>query len=223
MYLKHIPAPVRHLYPHYLWRMPAREKTLYLTFDDGPHPEVTPWVLQQLAEARAQATFFLLGQQVRQHPALAHHIIDAGHMLGNHGESHLNGYHTSLKRYLRDVLQGQQTIAEYTGFQPRLFRPPYGRLTRAQGLRLRGRYQIVMMDVIAGDFDPRRSGASCLQTVVRHARPGSIVLLHDSPKAWDRLHHLLPRLLAHFQADGYTFAALPQPSRSLSLDFPDYR
>ncbi|RMG71029.1 MAG: polysaccharide deacetylase family protein [Bacteroidetes bacterium] len=210
MYLKHIPTAVQRVYPHYLWRMPTNERQLYLTFDDGPHPEVTPWVLAQLRAHQARATFFLLGEQVRQYPGLAHAIIDEGHTIGNHSQSHLHAYQTGHKRFLRDVLEGRQTIAEYTGIKTRLFRPPYGRLTPFQAHRLRKRFRIVMMDVIPGDFDPERSGEACFRSVKKYAVPGSIILLHDSPKAWDRLFPSLPRILSHFGEAGFAFHAIPR-------------
>lgn len=211
MYLRHIPGWLQRLYPGYTWRLPAEgsRPTLYLTFDDGPTPDITNWVLGQLAAYEAQATFFWVGDQVRKYPELAHQVLDAGHAVGNHTQRHLNGGETSTKRYLRDVLQAQRTILEYTGHTSRLFRPPYGRLQKDQRNALRQQYEIVMMDVISGDFDLNRTGADCARTVIRKARPGSIVLLHDSLKAWPRIKEALPRILEHFAARDFVFAAHP--------------
>ncbi|GAB4427401.1 MAG: polysaccharide deacetylase family protein [Bacteroidia bacterium] len=209
MYLHRIPPFVQQLYPDYIWRLPSDEKVVYFTFDDGPTPEISTWVLQQLAAYKARATFFLVGQQVRRCPELAHRMIDAGHRIGNHSESHRNGRKIRLFPYLRDVLRGRQTIAEYTGIHTHLYRPPYGRLTLEQSRQIQRSHRIVMMDVISGDFDLRLKGDDCLQQVIRHVQPGSIVLWHDSQKAWDRLRIALPAALAYFHAEGYRFAALP--------------
>lgn len=185
--------------------------TLYLTFDDGPFPDITPWVLDQLAQYEAKATFFWVGEQVTRHPEIAHKVLDAGHAVGNHTHTHPDGRKTSTYSYLRDVLRGQQAIEEYTGYQARLFRPPHGRLTKAQREGIAQRHEIVMMDVISGDFDLGLSGATCADTVMKHARPGSIILLHDSEKAWPRLKTALPRIMEHFAKKGYSFAPHPDP------------
>ncbi|TAE52295.1 MAG: polysaccharide deacetylase family protein, partial [Bacteroidetes bacterium] len=130
MYLTRVPRLIQRYYSGLTWRKESPDKVLYLTFDDGPTPEVTPWVLDELARWDAKATFFWLGKQVKQHPELAHRILDEKHSAGNHSFSHLNGWRTDSKRYLRDFLQGQRAIREYTGLSARLFRPPHGRITR---------------------------------------------------------------------------------------------
>lgn len=211
MYLHHIPSWLQQCFPAYTWSLPARPEapTLYLTFDDGPSPDVTAWVLEQLAAYNAKATFFWVGQQVVRYPKVAHQVLDAGHMGGNHTYHHLHGRKSNTHRYLRDFLRAQQVIEEYTGFSPRLFRPPYGRLRQPQRQGILQQHEIVMMDVISGDFDPRLTGDQCADVVIRHARPGSIVLLHDSLKAWPRLQIALPRILAHFSQKGFRFAAYP--------------
>lgn len=211
-YLTHIPAPIRAGYRHWTWRYTTNEKVLYLTFDDGPTPEVTGFVLDQLAEYEALATFFLIGQNVSKHPEITQRIAAANHTIGNHTQTHVKGRKTDLDRYLTEVAQGQENIATHTGLFPRLFRPPYGSLTRKQSRALRPDYEIAMMDVISGDFDNNRTGDQCAQTVIRHARPGSIVLFHDSLKARERIEYALPRVLAHFQQAGYRFAAMPVTS-----------
>ncbi len=210
-YLTHIPALVRALYPHWTWRYETAEKVLFLTFDDGPTPEITPFVLDQLAQYEARATFFLIGANVEKYPDLAQRIHAAGHTIGNHTQHHIRGRATAIRPYLEEVAAAQQTIFRHTGLEPRLFRPPYGSLTRRQSCALRNRFEIAMMDVIPGDFDQKRSGAQCARTVIRHARPGSIVVLHDSFKARARITQALPQVLAHFHAQGYRFAAMPAP------------
>ena len=208
MYLKKIPALLQKRLPEVQWRVATQEANLYLTFDDGPNPEITPWVLDQLAKYEAKATFFCIGKQVRQHVGLVHQILDQGHAIGNHTEHHLNGWRTGHKTYLKDILLAQQTIQEYTGRLPRLYRPPYGRMSLPQIHDVRQSHHIVMMDVISGDFDTSRSGADCAHTVIRFARPGSIILFHDSPKAWPRLEVALPEVLEHFAEAGFRFQAI---------------
>ncbi len=185
---------------------------LYLTFDDGPTPDVTDFVLDQLRQYEALATFFMIGQNVSNHPEIAQRVAAANHTIGNHTQTHAKGCQTELGRYLEEVAQGQESIAIHTGLAPRLFRPPYGSLTRKQSRALRLDYEIAMMDVISGDFDKNRTGDQCAQTVIRHARPGSIVLFHDSLKARERIEYVLPCVLAHFQQAGYRFAAMPVSS-----------
>ncbi|MDX2283529.1 MAG: polysaccharide deacetylase family protein [Bacteroidia bacterium] len=213
MYLKKIPDWVRRLFPDFLWKTDEAGEVLYLTFDDGPTPGITPWVLDQLDQYDAKATFFLVGRHVTAHPEIVHDILDQGHSIGNHTHSHLNGWKTEHKSYLRDFLRARQAIAEYTGHRTRLFRPPYGRITRAAAEVISRTHRIVMMDVIAGDFDARLKPETVLNHVLLNAGPGSIVLLHDSEKAFPRLREALPRILDHYAGLGYRFAALPMRVR----------
>ena len=215
MYLHKVPAFFRYIYPHYLWKMPTSEKVLYLTFDDGPTQEITEWVLDQLAAYDAAATFFMIGNNVRKHPEIAHAVIDAGHVIGNHTQNHANGWKTDGKIYLKEVLEAQQTFGEYTGYTPSLFRPPYGRVTTSQARSVRSRMEVVMMDIVSGDFDLQLSGAACAQKVIDLASPGSIIVFHDSQKAWDRLSIALPRVLKHFAGLGFQFRALTPQQESV--------
>jgi peptidoglycan/xylan/chitin deacetylase (PgdA/CDA1 family) len=213
MYFKKIPSFVQKWYPDFLWQMPSIEKVLYLTFDDGPTPQITDWVLDQLAEYEARATFFLLGANVKCSPEAVHRLLDEGHAVGNHLYHHVDGWKTDTRAYLRQFLMGQHAIREYSGHRARLFRPPYGHINRGAVRYIQRSHRIVMMDVICGDFDTRVDGAYCYRQAVQHARPGSIVLLHDSQKAWPRLSFALPRILAHFSAEGYRFEALSGPAK----------
>lgn len=215
MYFTKFPSILQNLYPRYLWREKPKSKKVYLTFDDGPTPGVSEWVLEQLARYQALATFFVLGKQVVENPSLTHQVIDAGHSLGNHGFTHLNGWRVSLHQYLRDFLKAQQAIMEYSGYKTELFRPPYGRIGPRQAKRIMRSHQIVMMDVMAGDFDPKLSPEAVVRNVTEQVVPGSIVCLHDSEKAWPRLRFALPEILDSLQAQGYAFAALnPTPLKS---------
>ena len=216
MYFNKIPSIVHSFYPKYLWRIPTDDKRIYLTFDDGPTKEVTEWVLAQLKSYKALATFFMVGNNVREYPEIAHKVIDGGHTVGNHTQNHLNGWKTNNRIYLRDVLKAQDTILEYTGYRPQLFRPPHGRLSSSQGQYLRESLDVVMMDIISGDFDAKNSGEACAKYVTDNASPGSIVVFHDSIKARERLFVALPLVLRHFSEAGYTFAPL-SPTRNFEV------
>jgi peptidoglycan/xylan/chitin deacetylase (PgdA/CDA1 family) len=204
-YLSKTPSLLRWGFPRRLWRLPASSgPCLYLTFDDGPIPEVTPWVLSQLKVYQAQATFFCIGDNVRKHPQVLEQVKAAGHRVGNHTYHHLNGFRTSKPEYLADI-ERLEKIMPTT-----IFRPPYGRLRSGQGRAIsRKGYQIVMWDVLAGDWDPKESGEACGQRVIEKASNGSIVVMHDSLKAWSRLKIALPMVLKHFHEQGYQFKAIP--------------
>lgn len=189
--------------------MPSEKKELYLTFDDGPTPGVTDWVLDMLETFDAKATFFILGKNVEKYPQLAHRAIDSGHVIGNHGYQHLDGWKTPIRTYLRDFLKAQKSIFEYTGKHTRLFRPAYAHITQSKARYVMRSHQIVMMDVISGDFDTSLNGETVAKNVIAEAEPGSIIVFHDSQKANPRLEIALPRILMHFEALGYEFKALP--------------
>lgn len=202
MYMVHAPKIIRSLFKGFTWSFSGKEKDLYLTFDDGPVPSVTPWVLDTLAEYGAKATFFCIGRNCAQHPELLARIREEGHSIGNHTYDHIRGLRTSTRGYLRNVLQCQ----ELTG--TRLFRPPYLSISRAQFAAVRKRFDVVLCDVLSGDFDTTIDGARCWRNVLTNVRPGSIVIFHDSLKGEERLRYALPRTLVHFTKLGYRFRAL---------------
>ncbi len=202
MYLSKMPRFIQEMFPAFHWRIPTDEAVLYLTFDDGPVPEVTPWILDLLKAHHAKATFFCVGANVVRHPALVERILDEGHALGNHTFHHLSGWASDNDAYFQDVRRCARLIGS------KLFRPPYGRIKPTQARFLQRHYQIVMWDVLSGDFDAERRGEECYRKVVQHARPGSIVVFHDSVKARPRLCEALPRVLDHFADKGYRFEAL---------------
>lgn len=202
MYLVKTPKFVQTLLPQFLWKVPTQDKVLFLSFDDGPIPEVTPWVLEQLRDYDARATFFCVGDNVRKHPDLYKQVQAAGHATGNHTYHHLNGWEEDNIRYFHNVRNAARLTSS------RLFRPPYGRLKPRQVQFLQRHYNIVMWDVLSGDFDPELSDEQCLSNVVDHAGPGSIVVFHDSLKASQKLHYVLPRVLEHFHAKGFRFEAI---------------
>lgn len=198
------PAIAKALLPGLHWRMPADERAVYLTFDDGPEPRITPWVLEQLDAHGAKATFFLIGRNAGVHPGLVESIRAMGHAVGNHTWDHRNGWRTSLPDYRRSIDAAQPHIGT------RLFRPPYGRITRAQARAIGGLFDIVMWDVLSHDFDPALDGRRCAGMVMRNARPGSIIVFHDSAKAEPRLRIALPLVLNWLVAEGYRLLPLPQ-------------
>lgn len=195
----HIPRSFQAFFPHRLWRIPTREKRLHLSFDDGPTPGVTEQILDILREHDARATFFCTGDNAEKHPELLKRIKKEGHGIGNHGQRHLNGRKTSTEDYLRDVEEASFRI------DSPYFRPPYGRMRASQAKRLSATYRIVMWEVLAGDFDPAMNPKRCIQAVIRHSRPGSILLFHDSEKAKSRVLEALPGVLEHFGERGFGF------------------
>ncbi|MFZ9695317.1 MAG: polysaccharide deacetylase family protein [Chitinophagaceae bacterium] len=202
------PSWIRLLYPKRLWRIDTNEKKLYLTFDDGPHPRITLFVLDLLRSYQAKASFFCIGQRVKEFPEVYERIQHEGHRVGNHTHTHVNGWRTTVDHYEHDIRQASRLI------DSNLFRPPYGRLRFSQATKVssalqRDDAQIVMWDLLSGDFDTSLNGQECLDLCKKKLRPGSIIVLHDSEKAWDRLEIVLPSLLEHATKQGYSFDALP--------------
>ncbi|MEN0003213.1 MAG: polysaccharide deacetylase family protein [Bacteroidota bacterium] len=202
MYLVKTPQVIQNLFPNFTWRIPSAEKVLYLTFDDGPVPEVTPWVLEQLAAYNAKATFFCVGDNIQKHPEVFEQVKAAGHAVGNHTFNHLNGWATDNISYFHNIRHCAREMDSV------LFRPPYGRIKPKQVQFLQRHYRIIMWDVLSGDFDQNISPEQCLANVVNNVSPGSIAVFHDSVKAEERLTYVLPRVLEHFAQAGYSFERL---------------
>ena len=254
------PRIVQSIFSKYIWCFPVNKesanqnsKEIYLTFDDGPIPEITPWVLQELSEYKAKATFFCIGENVRKYPEIFRKIISNGHSIGNHTYNHLNGWKTSKKRYLNNVEKAEKCFQSRwpsgSVFSPdsswdqssvsglrssvfstdsyrdqsslqkqsttnhqlstKLFRPPYGRIKPNQANKiLKKGYEIIMWDVLSGDFDLSLSKEECLKNVLKNAHDGSIVVFHDSEKAFKNLEYVLPRTLEHFTEKGFVFKAI---------------
>lgn len=184
------------------WRIPSKEKVLYLTFDDGPIPEVTPWVVDQLKRYNAKGTFFCVGNNVRKHPAIYSLLLENGHLTGNHTEHHVNGWNTFNREYFLEVAKCSRVV------KSDLFRPPYGKIRPTQIARLSKQYRIIMWDVLSKDYDPKLSGESVFERVKQNARPGSIIVFHDSLKAEVRLRYALPKVLEHFSSLGFRFESI---------------
>lgn len=192
------------MFPQYVWRMPSKEKVLYLSFDDGPHPVVTPWVLDQLKQYDAKATFFCIGNNVVQYNNLYQQIQTEGHAVGNHTFHHLNGWKTPVARYLADVKAAGRVISS------KLFRPPYGKITAGQARGLKDalkdeKAKVIMWDVLSADYDTRLSPVQCTTNVLKNTSAGSIIVFHDSEKAFQNLKYTLPVVLKHLQNEGYRF------------------
>jgi peptidoglycan/xylan/chitin deacetylase (PgdA/CDA1 family) len=212
MYLTETPSFIQFLFPNLTWRIPSTSNKLYLTFDDGPIPDVTEWVLDILHQYQAKATFFCVGENVSQHPTIFSRIEAEGHSVGNHTYHHKNGWHTSKNDYLDDVRKCAQVV------DSNLFRPPYGKVKPNQLKALKLSYQIVMWDILTGDFDAKNNLATCFQNIINNTKPGSILVLHDSLKAKPILHEILPMILQHYSELGFTFEAIPMKPVQIHID-----
>lgn len=205
MFLHHSPFWLKAFFPGFAWHIPTKEKTIFLTFDDGPIPDITEQVLETLSQFNARATFFCIGDNVMKHPDVYEMVRTGGHSIGNHTFNHMNGWKTEDAVYLDNI----QKCAERLNVETNLFRPPYGRIKRSQARAVLQDKQIIMWDVLSGDFSPNISAEVCLRKSIQYTRPGSIVLFHDSIKASKNMLYTLPRYLEHFSEQGYRFEALP--------------
>lgn len=207
-YFVKTPWWLKQLYSSRIWSIDTNEKKIYLTFDDGPHPTITPFVLGELKKYGAKGTFFCIGKNVVRYPDVYQQILDEGHRTGNHTQNHLNGWQTVNDIYFSDIKEATLHI------NSNLFRPPYGRIRSSQAKYIRRAMdketaKIVMWDVLSGDFDKSTIPEQCLRNVVAKTNDGSVVVLHDSEKAWEKLSYTLPRILEHFSHKGFTFSAIP--------------
>ena len=200
------PWLVKRIFPSYTWSIDTDEKILYFTFDDGPHPVVTPWVIDELKKYDAKATFFCIGKNVEQHPDIYQRILAEGHTTGNHTHDHLNGWKTKTPDYLSNIEKARPFI------NSNLFRPPYGKIRSAHtgGIQniLGKEAKIVMWDVLSADFDKSISPEQCAANVIENAGEGSVVVFHDSEKAYPNLVYALPSVLQFFSEKGYRFNSL---------------
>ena len=204
------PFLLKKLYPNCIWDIPSKEKVLYLTFDDGPTPDITDWTLDVLKQYNAKATFFCIGNNIEKHPEIFKRIDKEGHSIGNHTFNHPKGWKLQTEVYLNEIERTQRLIDSKTTNQKshinNLFRPPYGQITFKQARALRKLdYQIIMWDVLAFDWKDTISDEKCLKNVVANAKSGSIIVFHDSIKASKRLQYALPKVLKYFTEKGFVF------------------
>ena len=204
MLLHYSPFWLKALYPSYLWHVPTPEKEVFLTFDDGPIPEVTQFVLETLEQHKAKATFFCIGDNIKKHSTVFKNLVTRGHRVGNHTYHHLNGWKTPDSNYLANVQQCAILLPPET----KLFRPPYGRVRSSQAQVILKNNRLVMWDVLSGDYDQGITPETCLKKTIKHTRRGSIILFHDSLKARRNMEYALPRFLDHFGSLGYRFEPL---------------
>ena len=184
------------------WEKQTKEKILHLTFDDGPTPEITIWILKELAKYNAKATFFCLGKNVVLYPQLLDYIICEGHTVGNHTYNHLNAWKTKKEKYLNDIKSCEKV------FHSKFFRPPYGKLKPGIRTQILKNHEIIMWDVMSYDFEKEISTEKCFQNVVKNAKKGSIIVFHDSFKAEKNMKATLPKILKYYSEKGFIFTSL---------------
>jgi peptidoglycan/xylan/chitin deacetylase (PgdA/CDA1 family) len=207
MYLIKTPWLLKKVYPNCVWDIPVQDDVLYLTFDDGPHPEATPFVLDELKKYNAKATFFCIGKNVVEYQEIFKRILVEGHRVGNHSYNHLNGWKVEDSKYIEDILHAKKFI------DSDIFRPPYGRVTKFQNRLLttspefskKPLFKIIMWNVLSADFDPAVTPEQCATNVIRNATRGSIVVFHDSQKSFSKLKIALPKVLQHFAERKFRF------------------
>ncbi|MCX6011959.1 MAG: polysaccharide deacetylase family protein [Chloroflexi bacterium] len=200
MYICKIPYPLKGLFPkNVIWNFDFKEPILYLTFDDGPNPSTTSYILGLLNKNRIKATFFCTGKNIENHPELFQQIKDSGHSTGNHTFSHISGWQTPLKEYTDDF-KHCETLCKTS-----LFRPPYGRITPSQAKEIGKTHKIIMWTVLTGDFDPGKTPEKCLATAKKYIKNGSIIVFHDSEKARQRMLYALPRFIDYSLENGFRF------------------
>lgn len=209
-----IPKLIKGMFPKYIWNMPLNiDKTIYLTFDDGPTPEITDWTLKTLKQYNAKATFFCIGNNVEKYPEIFNSILKDGHAVGNHTHNHIKGWKTKTKDYLKNIEKAQKVFALHVESNEhqvsRLFRPPYGQITPKQGKNiLKKGYQVVMWEIISIDWDKNIAPETCFKNVINTAKNGSVIVFHDSVKASKNMMYALPKVLEYYSKKGYAFKAI---------------
>ncbi len=201
--MHHIPSLVPKIFHQMVWHFSREQNNIYLTFDDGPVPGVTDFVLEELGLRNMKATFFMVGDNVRKFPDLARKVVEEGHGLGNHTFSHMNGFQNSAERYLNDIACCQREIIRATGENPLIFRPPYGKITKKQFQLTAKKYKLIMWDVISGDYDQHQSPQKCLKKSIKYSQNGSIVLFHDQQKTEAVIRAVLPEYLDYIKRSGF--------------------
>ena len=198
---------IKRIFSNYIWDIPTVEKKVYLTFDDGPTPEITAWVLKQLKEFDAKATFFCIGENIQQYPEIFNSIMQNGHAVGNHTFNHYNGWQTKTDVYLENCRLCEEAMIPNSTIKisnSKLFRPPYGKIKNSQAkILLASGYKIIMWDILSADFDTQVSPEKCLEHVLSHVTQGSIIVFHDSIKGFKNLEYALPKILEFLKENQY--------------------
>jgi len=205
------PRILERLFSSYTWRFDTDRKEIFLTFDDGPTPEITPFVLKQLKQYNAKATFFCIGKNIENHPEIFHQILSEKHSVGNHTQNHLNGWKTKNINYLNSVLKCEDVISNLADKtkESKLFRPPYGRIKKSQAKEILKRgYRIIMWNVLSADFDKSISKEKCLENILKNTKKGGVIVFHDSLKASEKLQFVLPKVLEEFSKKGFSFKGI---------------
>lgn len=205
------PIVAKMMFPNFIWDIATSEKIIYLTFDDGPTPEITNWTLKTLKDYNAKATFFCIGKNIERHPDIFQNILNEGHAIGNHTNNHFKGWKTKTNDYLENIAECQKVIDSniQQSLIVNLFRPPYGQITPKQGKKLiELGYNIIMWDVLSFDWETEVAEETCLKNVILNTTKGSIVVFHDSVKASKNMQYALPKVLEYFSKKGFRFEAL---------------
>ena len=191
---------IKKIFKNFVWDIPNNENKIFLTFDDGPTPEITNWVVDELKKHHAKATFFCIGNNIQKHPDIYQNLIKDGHSIGNHTFDHLNGWGNNNRKYIENILLAENFINAKT----KLFRPPYGKIKPSQATKLRKLgYKIIMWDVLSADFDNEITPEKCLQNVLSNVKSGSIIVFHDSQKASKNLKYVLPKTLEFLSKNNF--------------------
>ena len=197
---------IKKIFSNYTWDVSNSGNTVYLTFDDGPIPEITTWVLEELKKYDLKSTFFCIGENIEKHPEIFKKVISEGHAIGNHTFNHLNGWKTPTEAYIKNIKLCEEVIEKTTNYnsKSKLFRPPYGKLKTAQARAIEKLgYEIIMWDLLSADFDTTLSKEQCLNNVLSKVKPGSIIVFHDSIKAFKNLEYVLPKTLAFLKENNF--------------------
>ena len=197
-----IPKFIRALFPSIIWRKDTQDKIIWLTFDDGPSPQVTPWILSVLKKEKIKATFFLVGQQIEEFPKLTDAIVKDGHTIANHSYSHKHGWFTNKEKYLEDIESCQELMPNN-----KLFRPPYGKITKSQIAVLKKKYKIILWDVLSYDFQQKTSAERVQENIIKNTTAGSIIVLHNNAMSFKNIYPILAKTIQQLKKEGYSFSA----------------
>jgi peptidoglycan-N-acetylglucosamine deacetylase len=200
------PSFIKNWYPSLIWERPSTE-AIYLTFDDGPHPEITTWVMDQMEKVNGKATFFCVGENIEKYPDVAKKLVEGGHRLGNHTFNHLKGWQTDNQEYVENVSRCDEEIALFQKDEKKLFRPPYGRIKKKQAHLLKDHYDIVMWSHLSWDFAKNLNVEKSIRKL-KKVKPGNIIVFHDSPKSFENLKNILPEILSFYAEKGFRFETL---------------